>query len=112
MKEKMFLLTGLFSLFIFAGCFAAIGVAAAEEQPQSITQKTDVVSAEVVEAGNTICPVSGDKVGSMGPNVRYEYKGKIYSFCCEGCVPTFKEDPEKYIKMLEEMTAKESSAVK
>ncbi len=62
--------------------------------------KEEVLS--VVEVGNKICPVSGKKTDAMGLVVPYEYKGKIYNFCCEGCVRAFKSDPEKYIKIIEE----------
>ncbi len=54
-----------------------------------------------VEVGNKICPVSGEEVGLMGPIEQYEYKGKIYNFCCASCIDSFKKDPEKYIKIIE-----------
>jgi len=34
--------------------------------------------------------------------VIYEHEGKIYNFCCAGCIEEFKKDPEKYIKKVEE----------
>jgi YHS domain-containing protein len=49
---------------------------------------------EAVE--NELCPVSGEKIDEK-TKVTYEYKGHIYSFCCQGCVDEFKKDPEKYI---------------
>lgn len=61
-----------------------------------------VFSQQAVDVGNKICPISGQAVGEMGALVKYEYKGKIYNFCCAGCVATFKEDPEKYVKIVEE----------
>lgn len=57
-----------------------------------------------VNVGNKICPVSGMMVGGdqgMAP-ATYEYQGKIYNFCCSGCIEEFKKDPEKYIKKVEE----------
>ncbi len=59
-------------------------------------------TSSAVGLGNKVCPVSGGKVGTMGPAVQHEYKGKIYSLCCAGCVATFKDDPEKYAKIVEE----------
>lgn len=47
---------------------------------------------------NTICPVMGNPVDPKSPTV--EYKGKIIGFCCGGCDDTFKKDPEKYLKNL------------
>lgn len=66
------------------------------------------VSKEVINVGNKICPVSGEKVGEEGMKpATYEYKGKIYNFCCTDCVEKFKKDPEKYIKKIEEEKQKE-----
>ena len=31
-----------------------------------------------------------------------DYKGKRIYFCCPPCIKTFKEDPEKYIRQMEE----------
>lgn len=50
------------------------------------------------DVGNKICPVSGEKVGVMGPVEQYEHNGKTYNFCCPGCIPEFKKNPEKYIQ--------------
>lgn|SRR3989338_4190771 len=64
-------------------------------------QKTPEASS-AVEVGNKICPVSGEKIGTMGEAVHYEHEGKVYNFCCPMCVKDFKKDPQKYIKILEE----------
>ncbi len=53
----------------------------------------------VVEVGNTVCPVSGEKI-EAGETVKAEYGGKTYSFCCKMCVKDFKKNPEKYIAAL------------
>ena len=55
---------------------------------------------KAVEVGNQSCPVSGETIDEK-TKVTYEYKDKIYSFCCSICVEDFKKDPEKYIKKLE-----------
>jgi membrane fusion protein, copper/silver efflux system len=47
---------------------------------------------------NTICPVMGNPVDPKSPTV--EYKGKLIGFCCGGCDDTFKGNPEKYLKNL------------
>ena len=54
---------------------------------------------EAVDAGNKVCPVTGEQVD---PNVTYEYQGKIYHFCCSGCIAPFQKDPQKYIKKIKE----------
>jgi YHS domain-containing protein len=46
-----------------------------------------------------ICPVSGEKIdGIEGDPVKFTYLGKEYTFCCAGCVKTFKAEPVTYIK--------------
>ncbi len=62
---------------------------------------------KAVGVGNKICPVSGEKIDEK-TKVTYEYKGKIYNFCCPMCIDEFKKDPEKYIKKLEEELQVES----
>lgn len=63
----------------------------------------------VVDQGNKICPVSGEKIEEKN-KATYVYEGKIYNFCCAGCIDEFKKDPQKYIKKVEdELKAKESS---
>ena len=49
--------------------------------------------AALVDAGNKICPVSGDKVSGKD---FYEYNGKRYGLCCPMCTASFENDPVKY----------------
>ncbi|MBV9491693.1 MAG: YHS domain-containing protein [Verrucomicrobia bacterium] len=53
------------------------------------------------QAINTICPVSGDQVGSVGKPVYVEYNGKKIAFCCKDCVKKFRKNPDKYAKLAE-----------
>ena len=46
---------------------------------------------------NKTCPITGEPVDK---NVTYEYKGKLYGFCCQMCIEEFKKDPEKYISKM------------
>lgn len=55
---------------------------------------------EVAEYGNTICPLSGEKIVDEEA-IRYEYEGVAYNLCCKMCVKDFEKDPEKYIEKLE-----------
>lgn len=61
----------------------------------------------LVEVGNPICPVSGEKVGEMGEIVKYEYNGKIYNLCCPMCKKDFDLDPEKFSKKAEDQMIEE-----
>lgn len=45
-----------------------------------------------------VCPVSGQKLGSMGKPVVVEHEGRYLMLCCAGCVDAFKQDPERYLK--------------
>lgn len=55
---------------------------------------------EVVEYGNTLCPISGEKI-VKGEEIKYEYEGVNYNLCCKMCNKDFEKDPEKYIKKME-----------
>ena len=43
------------------------------------------------------CPVMGSPIDK---SIFVDYKGKRVYFCCAGCPETFKQDPEKYLKVL------------
>ena len=55
------------------------------------------------------CVVSGQKLGSKGEPVVYNYKGREIKFCCKGCVGVFEKDPAKYIKMIDEAIIKQQT---
>lgn len=46
----------------------------------------------------THCPVSGEKLGSMGKPVKVKHGGRTVRLCCKPCVKKFNADPEKYLK--------------
>ena len=62
---------------------------AAEEKPQANGYPLDT------------CPVSGEKLGSMGAPVDYDHEGRLVRFCCKGCIKGFQKDPEKFLKKLD-----------
>jgi YHS domain-containing protein len=62
------------------------------------------LSSKAVAVGNKRCPVMGAEIPE-GSNITYEYKGRIYSFCCAGCPDVFKSDPEKYSKIADDEVA-------
>jgi YHS domain-containing protein len=49
-----------------------------------------------IDAGNKICPVLGEPIDEAS-KATYEYEGKVYNFCCAGCIDAFKKEPQKYI---------------
>jgi YHS domain-containing protein len=48
----------------------------------------------------TTCPVM--EGNPINRNIYADYEGKRVYFCCGACPPKFREDPEKYIKKLED----------
>ncbi|MEK6715474.1 MAG: YHS domain-containing protein [Candidatus Omnitrophota bacterium] len=65
----------------------------------------------VVEVGNKICPVSGEKIEEKEA-YQIEHEGKIYNLCCKACMKDFKKDPDKYIKKIEEELKKRTEQEK
>ncbi len=51
-------------------------------------------------AKQELCPVSGEKLGSMGKPYEFEYKGRKIQLCCDGCKEDFDKEPEKYAAKL------------
>lgn len=47
------------------------------------------------------CPVMGEKLGSRGDPVPYNYQGRDIKFCCQGCVTKFEQAPETYLKKID-----------
>lgn len=41
-------------------------------------------------------PVCGMSVNSKDCQHKTQHKNKNYSFCCQECLKTFKDNPEKY----------------
>ncbi|HIJ72896.1 MAG TPA: hypothetical protein HPP83_02235 [Candidatus Hydrogenedentes bacterium] len=47
------------------------------------------------------CPVSGEKLGSMGDPIVYDHEGREIRFCCGGCIGTFKKEPGEYLDKID-----------
>lgn len=59
------------------------------------------------EIGKSVeCPVMGTKFKVKGDTEAADYKGETYYFCCPGCSPEFKKDPEKYAVKIRKTTSK------
>ncbi len=93
--KKVIITTGL----ILTAALMPVRAHAEHEKAPSAVETSIAAVATPVEVGNTICPVSGEKIepnSSMGEMVKAEHKGKIYNLCCEMCLKDFTNDPEKY----------------
>ena len=73
--------------------FCATAASAADPASQKPVAATRADSGQAV---NTVCPVSGDRVGSVGKPVYAEYHGKKVAFCCKDCVKKFYKNPDRY----------------
>lgn len=76
----------------------ALGYSASYAQPY----KADTKESALADAGNTVCPVSGESVDGKS---FFKYKGKRYGLCCPMCEPIFANDPEKYAAIADKEAA-------
>jgi len=51
-------------------------------------------ASSAIDLRNTVCPVSGDAVGTS--DLVDVYDGKVYHLCCPDCHVSFEKDPAKY----------------
>ncbi len=73
-----------FTLSIVAASFCSVASSAEPNPRQAAQDKRDQIHIAVQQ----ICPVSGQKLGSMGPPVKVaigEHKEQVF-FCCKGCL--------------------------
>lgn len=47
--------------------------------------------------GQNTCPVTGEKLGSMGPAIPVAVQGQTIYVCCEGCVKKVRRNPDSFI---------------
>ncbi len=100
MKNIYLVILGL-AVFTLVGSGLAFAMSCHDmsggEDGHSQAQSADTaVKSEVIDVGNKICPVTGEKIDEAAKTT-YEYEGKIYNFCCAGCIDEFKKEPQKYI---------------
>jgi YHS domain-containing protein len=81
-----------------AGCCCLAGDDESEPAPsQEMSSTADGASAETGTVAQARCPVMG---GPINEDIYADHEGRRVYFCCEGCIATFKRDPEKYIALL------------
>jgi YHS domain-containing protein len=94
MKRKYFFATVL-SVLISASHQMALA------HNTSNNEKTESEVSKPQNIGNKICPVTSEKIGENS-KVTYEYRGKIYNLCCSACIKEFRNNPDKYIRIIEQ----------
>jgi membrane fusion protein, copper/silver efflux system len=50
-------------------------------------------------ARGATCPVTGLRLGTMGPVISVEVQGRTVSVCCKACAPKLMSAPEKYLDL-------------
>jgi YHS domain-containing protein len=84
-KPMIVLLTAAFTISAFAA-----------DPSQSASASAAPSAENSNKAVNTVCPISGDKVGDIGKPVYAQYKGQTIAFCCKHCLKKFNKNPDKY----------------
>ncbi len=63
--------------------------------PPPVTAKTRTLAEK-----QQICPVTGQRLGSMGKPYKVRIKGREVLLCCQGCEARLIRDPDKYLAKL------------
>ncbi|KPK74741.1 MAG: hypothetical protein AMJ79_13295 [Phycisphaerae bacterium SM23_30] len=71
-----------------------------EEETPATNVGSGSVDLQLVAGTQTMCPIMDNN--PVNKDLFYDYQGKRIYFCCAGCQETFKKDPEKYIKQMED----------
>jgi YHS domain-containing protein len=98
MKTKILYVVGM---VLFSGLLSSDALFA-QSASKSNTEKMEKAKQDTVqttEVKQTVCPVMG---GEIDKEIYADYNGKRIYFCCQYCLNTFKKDPEKYMKKLED----------
>ncbi len=68
-------------------------------EPSKYMAKLDAAYADQQRPDYTLdtCVVSGAELGSMGEPVELAAGTKLVRFCCESCLPKFRDSPAKYL---------------
>ena len=80
-----------------AGCLDAFNA-----DPAAAMSKVDTAYANAQRDTYRLdtCIVSGAKLGSMGKPIELVAGTHLVRFCCAGCLPKFKAEPQKYLSIL------------
>ena len=104
-KKKFSLTLALAAALGLAGLALADDMSGMKMAPSTApaTQPT-TQPMQAVDLKNTVCPVSGDKVGDS--KIVEVYEGKVYHLCCDDCTRDFAKDPQKYAQAVADNPAK------
>lgn len=78
------------STFLIISLAFGLSLTACNEKESSDAAPTDNAAMQ------TICPVSGEELGSMGEPIVMKHEGKEVKLCCKSCIKKFEADPATY----------------
>jgi YHS domain-containing protein len=113
-RAKMCLFSALlFLLATSAGCTDSAQPKVAEDASPAAAAQATAPTDEVAEAlakldpadrevatQQAVCPVSDEKLGSMGAPVKVVHDGHDVYLCCAGCQEDFAKKPQKFLAKL------------
>jgi YHS domain-containing protein len=70
-----------------------------DKQLASIRQLPESEQAAAIR--QAVCPVSGEKMGSMGKPYKVSAEGRTFYLCCDGCEDKVKADPKAVVAKLD-----------
>ncbi|HVS09321.1 MAG TPA: hypothetical protein VMS76_05545 [Planctomycetota bacterium] len=75
-----------------------------DKSPAEFIAKVDaaVIAAQKPTYPLEQCPVSGEKLGSMGEPLDHVYGTRLVRFCCKGCIKGLNKDPKKVLAQIDE----------
>ncbi|MEK6732792.1 MAG: YHS domain-containing protein [Candidatus Omnitrophota bacterium] len=100
MKTIYLVILGL-AVFTLVSSGAVFSMSCCAHASEGSDSQTAQEKSTAVDAGNKICPVTGEKIDEAS-KATYEFEGKIYNFCCAMCIDEFKKEPQKYIDKVDE----------
>lgn len=79
--------------------------------PAAFIAKLDqaVIATQAESYPATVCPISGEALGTMGDAYDYVHAGRLVRLCCSGCIDKFKADPAAALATLESKSSGNTS---
>ncbi len=69
-----------------------------------------VIAEQLADYPSDTCPISGEKLGSMGEPIDYVVANRLVRFCCTGCVSAFYKNPAPHLAKLSKTHGKAGSS--
>jgi hypothetical protein len=109
MKKKITLIAALAVIVGSGTLWIAPGNLLAQTNPPSNGTNSVPADAKPKPYPLTTCVVSGEKLGEMGEPIEFVYtnngENQEIKFCCPMCKRKFLNDPDKYMKIIQDAEA-------